>query len=93
MILPEETLDTGIGLKDQYFDLSGLSAYSSIGVSTLRGHIKRDALPCFRLRGKILVKKSEFDAWMNRFRLHKRQDISTIVDEAMERLKSGKSAN
>jgi len=88
MILPDQILETGIALKDQYFDLSGLSAYSSIGISTLRGHIKRDGLPCFKLRGKILVRKLEFDSWISQFRLHKEQDISQIADEAISKVKT-----
>ena len=75
-------------LNVEYFDLPRLSAYCSIGISTLRGHIKKDALPCFKLRGKILVRKSEFDAWINGFRLNKKQDLSRIVDEVVDNVKS-----
>jgi len=90
MDLQNEIIKTGIALKDQYFDLPGLSVYSSIGVSTLRNHIRR-GLPSFKVGGKILVRKSEFDQWIEQFRLHKNQDISRIVDEAISRVKSGKS--
>ena len=58
-----------IALKDQYFDLPGLNAYSCIPVPTLRDYIKRDGLPYFKLRGKILVRRSEFDAWVNSHRV------------------------
>ncbi len=64
MQIPDDTITTPIALKDQYFDLPGLNAYSCIPVPTLRDYIKRDGMPCFKLRGKILVKRSEFDAWM-----------------------------
>ena len=90
MELPNDIIETGIPLKDQYFDLSGLSVYSNLGVSTLRNHIRR-GLPSFKVGGKILVRKSEFDQWIEQFRLHKKRDISRIVDEAISRLKSGKS--
>jgi len=85
-----EIIETGIALKDQYFDLPGLSVYSNLGVSTLRNHIRR-GLPSFKVGGKILVRKSEFDQWIEQFRLHKNKDISRIVDEAVSRVKSGKS--
>jgi hypothetical protein len=56
MIIPDDMADTAITLKDQYFDLQGLSAYSALGVGTLRDHIRCGSLPCFKVKGKILVK-------------------------------------
>jgi len=91
MNLLDEIVETGVFLKDQYFDLRGLRLYSSICISTLRDHIKRDKLPAFTVRGKILVRRSEFDQWMNRFRTNKGQDVSRIADEVIARLKPGKS--
>ena len=58
-------------MKDQFFDLRGLSAYSSLGVSTLRDYIRRGKLPYLKMRGKILVRKSEFDKWTEKFRIMK----------------------
>ena len=37
----------------EYFDLNGLSAYSSLGVGTLRDHIRAGGLPCFKVKGKL----------------------------------------
>ena len=65
MILPDNIIEPAtISLKDQYFDLRGLSAYSALGVGTIRDYLKSGGLPCFKLRGKILIKRSEFDAWI-----------------------------
>ena len=72
---------------DQYFDLRGLSAYSSMGVSTLRDYIRSGDLPCFKIKGKILVKRSEFDAWLENYRLYKKLNINGIVANVMESLK------
>ncbi len=36
MILPDAIVTQGIALKDQYFDLVGLSEYSALKFSTLR---------------------------------------------------------
>jgi excisionase family DNA binding protein len=72
---------------DQYLDLKGLSKYSGLSVRTLRDHIKTKGLPCFKVKGKILVRKSEFDDWMEQFRVRKSQDINRIVDEVMASLK------
>lgn len=90
MQIPDDIAEKVIALKDQYFDLKGLSVYSSIGVSTLRDHIRVD-LPCFKAKGKILVKRSEFDAWMLEKHRHK-PELNSIVDDVMDSLKSGKPA-
>lgn len=73
-------------MRDQYFDLQGLSAYSAMSVSTLRDQIKSNGLPCYVLRGKILVKRSEFDAWMLEFRRSRSQDIDRIADEVIDEI-------
>lgn len=87
MIIPDDIVETGISLKDGYFDLKGLSAYSSLAVPTLRDYIKDGALPCFKAKGKILIKRSEFDEWMEARRLNREKDINGIVEEVMEGLK------
>ena len=73
---------------DKYMKLKDLSIYSGISVRKLRDLIKDlvNPLPCFRMDGVILVKKSEFDIWMERnFRLRQR-DIDQIVDEVVSEL-------
>lgn len=87
MIIPDNIAETVIILKDEFFDLRGLSAYSAMGVPTLRDYIRNDKLPCFKVRGKILIKKSEFDSWIENFRLNKTQDLDSLVDEIMDSLK------
>ena len=54
-----------------FLDLRGLAAYSSLGVSTLRGYMKarRRPLPHYRMRGKVMVKRDEFDRWMLQWRV------------------------
>lgn len=87
MQMPDEITEKTTALKDQYFDLRGLSVYSSMGVGTLRDHIKAGSLPCFKVRGKILIKLSEFNTWMEGFRLNKNRDLNNLVDEVLESLK------
>ena len=87
MQIPDDDIaGTAIALKDRYFDLRGLSAYSSLAVSTLRDYISAGKLPCFKLKGKILIRKSEFDTWLEGHRFNKRQDLKNIVDEVMTSL-------
>lgn len=71
----------------EYFDLKGLSTYSSLPVPTLRDYMKDCGLPCFKVRGKLLVKRSEFDVWLEGFRVSQ-EKLEKIVDEVMENLKS-----
>lgn len=91
MYIPGEITETKIALKDQYFDLRGLSVYSSVAVSTLRDYIKAGDLPCFKIKGKILIKLSEFDAWLEGYRFYKKQDLNVMVDDVLNSLKSRKS--
>jgi len=51
---------------DNYLDLKALAAYSCLSVHTLRDYIATsdDPLPSFCVCKKILVKKSEFDRWL-----------------------------
>jgi len=90
LIIPDNIAE--IALKDRYFDLKGLSVYSAMGTSALRNYIRNGDLPCFKLpgkngrTGKILIKKSEFDAWMERFRDNDYIDLDTITDDVMESL-------
>jgi hypothetical protein len=66
-------------LNDRYFDLKALSGYSCLGVPTLRDYL-RGGLPHFKLKGKILVKRSEFDGWLESFRINKDHELDSIVN-------------
>ena len=81
------------GGHDRYLDLPGLSEYASLGVSTLRDYLKAGGLPHYKLKGKILVRISEFDRWMESFRVDSRKDLNRIADEALKSLKRKKSEN
>ncbi len=80
-----ETLKRGLG---EYMGLRELALYSDLSVSTLRGYIRKGMLPCFKVEGKVLVKKSEFDLWIQDYRMDNKQRIDDIVNKAVEGLKS-----
>lgn len=84
----DQIAETNRILNDCYFDLRGLAAYSSLGTSTIRDYIKREALPCFKVRGKLLFKRSEVDQWLESFRVKDNEQIDRIVDEVFEGLGS-----
>ena len=78
MIMPDKITDSA------YLDLKGLSVYSSLKVPCLRTYIREKNLPCFKVQGKILIKRSEFDRWLEGFRMNKEQEIDEFVDEILE---------
>lgn len=86
MRLPDDFVLKSASLKDQYFDLKGLAAYSALSVSSLRTHIKTSGLPCYRLGGKLLIRKSQFDSWVERFQLASSQDLDRVADEIMDEI-------
>ncbi len=50
---------------DPFFSLKGLAGYASLSRRTLQDLINtpKDPLPSYRVGSKILVRRSEFDAW------------------------------
>ena len=61
-----------------YLPLRALSVYAGLSVRTLRGYLSHPArpLPHYRVGSKVLVKRSEFDAWVSGFR----EDVAPRVD-------------
>ena len=69
---------------DPFLSLKALAAYSSLSTSTLEDWVNlppTEALPCYRLPGKILVRRSEFDAWIERFRSRGRPSVERAMRE------------
>ncbi len=60
---------------DLFLSLKGLAGYSSLSRRTLQDLVNdtSDPLPSYRVGGKILIRKSEFDRWMSRRRNRKPQ--------------------
>lgn len=74
--------------QDNYLDLRNLSAYSSLGVPTLREYLRgADGIPHFKLRGKILVRRSEFDRWLKGFRVDPQVEMQKVVADVLRSLK------
>ena len=75
------TIDRG------WLSLRELTEYASVSERTLREWLHRstDALPAVRVDGKILVRKSEFDAWLERHRIQPDApiDVDGIVNAVL----------
>jgi excisionase family DNA binding protein len=75
------TIDRG------WLSLRELTEYASVSERTLRQWLHRstDALPAVRVDGQILVRKSEFDAWLERHRIRPDSiDVGKIVDDVLK---------
>ena len=75
-------------VEDPYLPLTGLSAYAGLSVRTLRTYLAHLSypLPCYRIGGKVLVKKSEYDRWAARFRAVPSSQVDALVHDAMRGL-------
>lgn len=73
---------------DGYLPLKALAGYSGLSVRTLRGYLAHRSrpLPHFRIGGKILVKRSEYDVWAGRFRATAVDCVDAIVAETLREL-------
>jgi hypothetical protein len=74
---------------DPFLSLRALASYACVSVRKLREHLD-DAihpLPHYRIGGKIVVRRSEFDAWMTAYRRVGHADVGGIVDSVMRDLR------
>ncbi len=71
---------------DPYLSLRALATYSGCSVRWLRDRLTdpQHPLPCYRLPGgKVLVRRSEFDGWLARYRQVGRPDVDRLVDDVL----------
>jgi hypothetical protein len=72
---------------EKYFDLKTLAEYSCLSVRTLREYLSdtENPIPSFCLKRKILVKRVEFDKWMESHRTDNHK-LDRIVNELVNDL-------
>ncbi len=69
-----------------YFSLKVLATYSGLSVRTLRAHLtdRIRPLPHFRVGGKILVNRADFDRWVSQFRVQAAiASVNALVDDVI----------
>jgi len=73
---------------DPFLALRALATYSGLSVRKLRGYLTDPVhpLPCYRIGGKILVRRSEFDAWAASYRQVGQPDVDRIVSDVLRTL-------
>ena len=73
-----------------HLSLKALAVYSGLSVRTLRGYLvdRVRPVPHYRIGGKILVARSEFDAWAVEFRVRSSAvPIAALVDDVVAGLR------
>lgn len=74
---------------DPYLALKSLARYCGYSVRWLRYRLKdpHHPLPCYQLPGsKVLVRRSEFDGWLARYRQVGSPDVNRIVNDVLSGL-------
>jgi excisionase family DNA binding protein len=69
--------------QDQFLDLKALSEYSCLSVRTLRNYLGK--LPHYRVGGKLLIRKSEFDRFMDKYRVV--DNLDEVVEDILSEMK------
>ena len=75
---------------DPFLGLKALAAYSGISVRKLRQCLDDSVhpLPCYRVGGKILVRRGEFDVWVAAYRQRGRADVGQVVSSVLGDLRA-----
>ena len=75
---------------DPYLSLRAAAPYCGLGVRTLRGWLSHPErpLPCYRVNGKILLRRSELDRWLSAFRRVGTEDVDTMVDGLLREIQA-----
>jgi len=70
---------------DPFLSLKALASYASLSVRKLRDCLNDAAhpLPCYRIGGKILVRRSDYDAWAAKFRQVGQPHVDRVVAEVL----------
>ena len=73
-----------------WLDLRRLTQYAAVSERTLRNwiHLPVDPLPAVQVKGKILVRRTEFDTWLERHPVST-VDLGCIVSEVVEAVTGG----
>ena len=73
---------------DPFLSLKALAGYAGLSVRKLRQHLEDPAhpLPYYRIGGKIVVRRSEYDGWAARYRQVGRADVDRVVSDVLKTL-------
>jgi hypothetical protein len=80
----KRTLTTSAPAVAEYLSLADLAVYASVCVNTLKKWVGC-GMPTYKVGGVLRVRRSEFDAWMQQFRVgtESLDDLGSIWDQVM----------
>lgn len=69
----------------EWLDLRQLTRYAAVSERTLREwiHSETNPLPASRVHAKLLVRRRDFDRWLESHRLKPSSSVDGIVDELL----------
>jgi hypothetical protein len=72
----------------EYMALPQLAQYGGLSVRTLRGYLTHAVypLPCYKIGGRVLVRRSDYDAWAARFRVEPSATIDAMASTMLRGL-------
>jgi len=75
------------GSTREWMSLRELTEYAAVSERTLRCwmHREKNPLPAVQVAGKILIRRSVFDMWLERHRIRGKQsvDVNAIVNDLL----------
>ena len=79
--------------RKEWLDLRALIEYACVSERTARGWIHRtiDPLPAYQVDRKLLIKRSEFDAWITQHGVRRdvTMDLDQVVDDVLKSVQKG----
>ena len=89
-----KTQDDQSGIQMEWLGLRQVTTYADVSERTVRSwiHSPLDPLPAVQPGGKILIRRSELDAWLGRRRLKPLQniDVDAIVKNTLQGFRNGR---
>ncbi len=72
----------------EYLSLKALATYAGLSERTLRSYLSHavSPLPSYKIGGRVLVRKSDYDAWAARFRVVPQVAVDAIAGDMMRSL-------
>ena len=84
----ESDAATGSRMQPEWLSLRGLGEYAQVSERTLRSwiHAGVDSLPAVKIGGKVLVRREEFDSWLERHKITPLESVQVdgIVREVLQ---------
>ena len=77
--------DPAIGVDVAYLPLKRLAVYAGLCERQLRTYVTHPLypLPVYRIGGRVLVRKSDYDAWALQFRQVADSRVDALVQDAL----------